>query len=246
MPKTMTDQLSSFPHTTTLRPLTPYPFFAHNSGAFVLRASWQPLRLTSLRAVLAGFAMLAHVDVFAHGASAGMAGFGGGLIHPLITPAHILLLLALGLWLGQQRPLALREPAVVFVTAAAVGLLLTTYLPLLLAWQPVLMVLALIGALLLATSTRLPAWAALPLIAGAGLALGLDSGVDSADSTPALAFTLLATWIGLCLCLVNFAYYTSLLPQRKWIEIGVRVAGSWLAAICLLGLAFTFRNGSAA
>ena len=243
MPQTMTDQPSSFPHAITLTPQTPCPSYARNSVAFASRMSWQPLQLTAMRAVFAGLATLAHVDVYAHGASAGMAGFGGGLIHPLITPAHILLLLALGLWLGQQRPLALRAPALTFVLAAAVGLLMTTYLTLLLTSQTMLMVLALVTALMLATSTRLPAWAALPLIGAAGLALGLDSGVDSADSTTAPAITLLATWIGLSLCLVNFAYYTSLLPQHKWLQIGVRVAGSWLAAICLLGLAFTFRNG---
>lgn len=243
MPHTMTDQAFKHPPTTTLMPQTLYLSCARNSLAFVLRHCWQHLRLSVRRAALAALAMLAHVDVYAHGASAGMAGFGGGLIHPLITPPHILLLLALGLWLGQQRPLALRVPALTFLPAAAVGLLMTTFLPPLLAWQPVLMGLALTAALLLATSTRLPTWAALPLIGGAGLALGLDSGVDSSDSTTALAITLLATWIGLSLGLVNFAYYTSLLPQRKWIQIGVRVTGSWLAAICLLGLAFIFRNG---
>ena len=246
MSYTMTDQPSRFPPATTLMPQTHRMAYPRKSVAFALGLRRQPLQLSVRRAVvtvLAVLAMLAHVDVYAHGASAGMAGFGGGLIHPLITPPHILLLLALGLWLGQQRPLALRAPSLIFVPAAAVGLLMTTYLPLALAWQPVLMVLALTAALLLTTSSRLPAWAALPLIGGAGLALGLDSGVDSSNSTTALAITLLATWMGLSLCLVNFAYYTSLLPQRKWIQIGVRVAGSWLAAICLLGLAFTFRNG---
>jgi hypothetical protein len=94
--------------------------------------------------------------------------------------------------------------------------------------------------------TELPSWAALPLFAGAGLSLGLDSGVDSAASPAALAITLSATWRGLGLSLVNFAYYTSLLPQRKWVQVGVRVAGSWLAAICLLVLAFALKSRLAA
>ena len=211
-----------------------------------MKPGLQPLPTVFTRIAAAALALLVQTSAQAHGASAGMAGFGCGLIHPLITPTHLLLLLALGLWLGQQRPLALRLPALVFVPGAAVGLLATTRLALPPGWQVVLLCLALAAALLLVTSARLPGWAALPLFAGAGLALGLDSGVDSADSTTALTITLLATWIGLNLCLVNFAYYTSLLPQRKWIQTGVRVAGSWLAAICLLGLAFTFRNGFAA
>ena len=198
------------------------------------------------RIALAPLSLLAQSSAHAHGASAGMAGFGGGLIHPLITPAHLLLLLALGLWLGQQRPLTLRLPGLAFVPGAAIGLLATTRFAIPPAWQTVLLCLALVAALLLATSARLPSWAALPLFAGAGLALGLDSGVDSADSPTALAITLSATWLGLGLCLVNFAYYTSLLPQRKWVQIGVRVAGSWLAAICLLVLAFAFKSSQAA
>ena len=198
------------------------------------------------RMLLAAIALLVQTGAYAHGASAGMAGFGGGLIHPLITPAHLLLLLALGLWLGQQRPLALRLPALVFVPSAAVGLLATTRLALPPAWQALLLCLALAAALLLAISARLPSWAALPLLAASGLTLGLDSGVDRADSATALAITLLATWLSLGLCLVNFAYYTSLLPQRKWVQIGVRVAGSWLAAICLLVLAFALKSSLAA
>jgi hydrogenase/urease accessory protein HupE len=210
-----------------------------------MKALRAPLFVAS-RVTLAALALLAQSSAQAHGASAGMAGFGGGLIHPLITPAHLLLLLALGLWLGQQRPLTLRLPALAFVPGAAIGLLVTTRFTLPPAWQAVLLCMALVAALMLATSTRLPSWATLPLFAGAGLALGLDSGVDSADSPTALAITLLATWLGLGLCLVNFAYYTSLLSQRKWVQIGVRVAGSWLAAICLLVLAFAFKSNLAA
>ena len=211
-----------------------------------MKPGLQPLPSAITRTAAAAFALLVQTSAHAHGASAGMAGFGGGLIHPLITPAHLLLLLALGLWLGQQRPLALRLPALAFVPGAAVGLLATTRLALPPAWQVLLLCLALAAALLLATAARLPSWAALPLLAGAGLALGLDSGVDSADSATALVITLLATWLGLGLCLVNFAYYTALLPQRKWVQIGVRVAGSWLAAICLLVLAFALKSSLAA
>ena len=172
-----------------------------------------------------------------------MAGFSGGLIHPLITPAQLLLLLGLGLWLGQQRPLNLRLPVLMFLPFSAVGLLATTRHTMPPIWQAVLLCLALVMAFLVAASLRLPSWAALPIIATAGLAIGLDSGVDSASSTTALAITLFATWISLGICLVNFAYYTSLLPQRKWVQIGLRVAGSWLTAICLLVLAFALKGG---
>ena len=40
----------------------------------------------------------------AHSGFAGATGFTGGLLHPLLVPAHILVVAALGLLIGQQAP----------------------------------------------------------------------------------------------------------------------------------------------
>ncbi len=54
--------------------------------------------------------------------------------------------------------------------------------------------------------------------------------------------TLLGTWVGLFLILVDVALYVSLLMKRKWAQIGVRVLASWIIAISLLVLAFALRK----
>ena len=173
-----------------------------------------------------------------------MGAFSGGLVHPLITPPHLLILLGLGLWLGQQAPLRLRTPLLIFMPFSAAGLLMTTRLVMPQAGQPLLIGMALCIALLVALTARLAAWIRVPIFAATALAIGLDSGVDGGPSAAGVAITLFATWISLGLCLVNFSYYVSLCPQRRWVQIGIRVAGSWIAAICLLVLAFALKGKS--
>ncbi len=178
----------------------------------------------------------------AHASVEGMGKFSAGLIHPLLTPSHLLILLGLGLWLGQHRPLQLRAPMLLFAPFSAAGLLMAGQLAIPEAWQLLLICLALGIAMLVVLSARLPAWAAQPLFAAAALAIGLDSGLDGSASVTTTAITLVATWLSLNLCIVNFAFYTSICPEHKWVQIGIRVAGSWMAAICLLLLAFSLKG----
>ena len=49
----------------------------------------------------------------------GMNAFSSGLLHPWMTPTHVIILLALGLWLGQHVPLRLGLACKVFAPAAA-------------------------------------------------------------------------------------------------------------------------------
>jgi urease accessory protein len=199
----------------------------------------------------------------AHGAMPGMAGFGSGLVHALVTPAHLLLLMGLALWLAQQQPahrlraaLALEPPPppraaerapsggraalVPFGTGLAVGLLATTQG--ISAPAVLLPALALAAGLLVAAAVPAPWQLRWGLLAAAGLALGLDSGVDAGAAPTAVAITLLGTWIGAVLYLANGAWYAALLPRVRWVRVGMRVAGSWIAAISLMVLAFIART----
>lgn len=178
----------------------------------------------------------------AHSSIAGMGLFAGGLIHPLITPVHLLILLGLGLWLGQHPPLLLRTPMLLFAPFSALGLWLTTQMTVPPLWQPLLICLAFCIAFVVTLSARLAPWAFKLVPAFAALVIGLDSGLDSGASVTNTAITLIASWIALNLAVVNFAFYTSLCPPRQWIQIGIRVAGSWIAAICMLLLAFFLKG----
>lgn len=177
----------------------------------------------------------------AHTTFPGLGEYASGFLHPLTTPLHLLVLLAMGLWLGQHAPLRIKEPAAVFAGAAAVGL----------GWAaargggvypPLLAGIGLCAGACVAVDLQPPWW--VKLIAGgiAALALGSDSGVETGTPGSSAIKIMSATWVSLVLCLVNIAFYVSLLPATRWAQIGVRVLGSWIVAITILLLAFALRR----
>jgi len=177
----------------------------------------------------------------AHTPIEGIGDFLGGLVHPLTTPSHILLLLALGLLLGQHSPLKLKLPMLVFVSASAIALLLTTTGLITKVYQPVLLGIALCAATFVALEKSLPSLASLTLFAAAALAIGLDSAVES-TSIATVIKTLAGTWISLAVLLADIAIYVSFCTKKNWLKVGIRVVGSWIIAITLLVLAFSLRK----
>ncbi len=148
----------------------------------------------------------------------------------------------MGLLLGQRLPLRLLGPVGIFAAFAAVGLSLTTARVLPAVYQPILIALGLCAGGLVALAVTLPRWVRWTACAAAGLALGLDSGVDPGVTGAAAATTLVATWVSLIVCVTDIAFYSSLMPSYKWVQTGIRVAGSWIVAIAVLLLAFTFKR----
>jgi len=190
------------------------------------------------------FALPAHAQ--AHMTAPGMGDFISGVLHPWMTPTHLLILIALGLWLGQHVPLRVGLPLKLFVPVSAVALALTTRHWMAAVPPPVLIAIALVAGAIVALEVRLPNYAAAVLLAVAAAAIGLDSGLET--GTPFAVFkTLLGTWVSLGIGLVNVGYYVSLATERKkkWISIGVRVAGSWIVAVSLMMLAFAWRKSTA-
>ena len=178
----------------------------------------------------------------AHALIPGTGEFSRGLLHPLVTPAHVLLLLAMGLWIGQHPPLRLRVPTLLFMAFSAAGLLVTTQVSFPASGYLLLIAIALLLALCVLALVRIPVWAGWLIIAVAAFAVGLDSGADRGPMLAAVVTTYAGSWITLTLCFLNFSFYTALCPQWKWVQIGIRVAASWIAAICLLLLAFALQG----
>lgn len=197
---------------------------------------------TGIQVALAASLLLIHSSAAAHTQIQGMAHFSGGLLHPLLTPSHVMIVLASGLLLGQQQPLSLATPMWSFASASAVGLFLATLWQLPPQWQALLPIIALGIALLAARAVRVRRNALILLFASSGLLIGLDSGLDNGASALQIAVTSLGTWISLNVVLANTAFYLSLCPPRKWVQIGMRVAGSWIVAICVLVLAFSVKG----
>jgi urease accessory protein len=159
-----------------------------------------------------------------------------GFLNPLLTPAHVLTLLALALCVGQQK----RRGAalLVFALALAVG-----FLAIVLAVEttPARMVLLTDAAVLGVMAAA--AWAPKPLVwllaATAGTALALDSPPQAVTIAAAYA-TLAGTATGAYAMLVVAATIASH-ANADWQRLGMRILGSWIAASALLVLAVQLR-----
>lgn len=184
---------------------------------------------------------LSPATALAHAPVQNIGDFVNGVAHPLYSPAHLLILLGLGLMIGQRAPLTLKLPVLVFVPVSAVALLLTMTGLVARVYPPVLLSLALGVGALVALEKPVPAAVTGALLALAASTIGLDSMVESPDKIVVLK-TLAGTWTCQIIVVIALAYYVSLGLKWKWLQVGVRVLGSWIVAIALLVLAFSLRQ----
>jgi urease accessory protein len=168
-----------------------------------------------------------------------MNAFLGGLLHPLLVPAHLLALVALGLLIGQQR--AIRTPCVGFAIALAAGLLAIALAIGETAALDALLAATALAGILLALARPLPTFLSTALAAIIGIALAVDSPPEAISIEAAVAL-LVGTGIGAILVLALLVAAARLLT-RWWQRIGMRIVGSWIAASAMLVLALRFARG---
>ena len=164
--------------------------------------------------------------------------FWQGCLHPLIVPAHLMVLLALGLLLGQQDKGLLRTGLISFLVSLSMALVLTRVLPRIQHSDLSLLVLALSLGSLVILKLHLNLALMLTLSVMTGGLIGLDSaitalpGLDKSKIYLQLLGTgLSATLILSLLALLSF-YLNKLLAG-----IAVRVIGAWVTAGSLMVLA---------
>lgn len=178
----------------------------------------------------------------AHGTLEGVGSFYAGLLHPFLVAAHLLLLLGLGLLLARAGRTAAPSSLAAWLAgllgglglaAAGLGPAGSTLPPL---------ALAAAQGLLLAAALTPPRGLLGALAAAAGLALGLDSEPGPAAANERL-LQLAGTGLGSSAFLVLVA---GALVDRNGpgLRIGIRVAGSWIAAAALMVLALALRGGT--
>ena len=177
----------------------------------------------------------------AHSPIKGAGDFINGLLHPLSTPTHILIIIGLGLLAGRQAARDLKAPLWTFAPLSALALALTTLGWIKEVYPPLLVCIALCAGVLLALGNIPPVSVVCVLFGGAALGLGLDSAAEAAGSASTIK-SLLGNWISLNLLIFDLAFYVTLGGQAAWLKIALRVAGSWLIAISLMVLAFSFRS----
>lgn len=186
---------------------------------------------TCLRLAASGVLCCAAVPAWAHAPMQGIGEFYGGILHPLVVPAHALALVMLGLLAGQRGMAAVRRTYLGFLPALLVGLALSgTRLGG--SQEPLLLVASAVTGLLVVLQLRLPT--ALFPVAGAAVALLLA--LDSAPEGMALgphAATLAGTALGAFACLLLVADLSER-ASKGWQRIALRVLGSWGAASATL------------
>src|SRR6478609_1153457 len=134
------------------------------------------------------FSLALAPTVHAHMAVEGEGQIASGAVHPFVVPIHVLIILGLGLLLGQRVPLDLKIPARVILPVSAVALALSTLRPSAAVYPPLMVGVALCIGILVGLEKKLPRVVLGILCAVAVAGLGLDSGVES-SSAAAIAKT---------------------------------------------------------
>jgi urease accessory protein len=163
----------------------------------------------------------------AHAPIKGIGTFYNGVLHPVLVPAHLLLVVGLGLLLGQHAPRLSRDAWFAFVAAfwiaLATGHTLGAAVP-----QAALPALAFVAGLLVALELTFGVAIFMALSAAAGVGIGFDSTPDGGQHRE-MWLALAGTAIGGMLLLSYVGGFASCCV-RPWQRIGIRVAGSWIAA----------------
>lgn len=177
----------------------------------------------------------------AHLTVAGVGEVAGGALHPLMTPAHLLILLGLAFLLGMRIPLNLKWPMAIMVSLSAAALASTATGRISIIPQPVLITLAMIIAVLVALDLKLPSAVYYLLCGLAAIGIGLDSPVEKGNSV-VIAKTLAGTWISMNIVTAYVAVCVSNGAEKLWARTGIRIVGSWIIAIAMLVLAFALKK----
>lgn len=175
----------------------------------------------------------------AHGSIEGIGELWNGLLHPLRSPAHLLVMAGLGLYAGQRLRFKNEVVGFLLCTALALACTQTRLLPEIAIGVPCV-VSALIG-ILVALRRPFPKVFSLTLFCGSGFVLGWDSAPEISPLWISLKI-LSGTWIGLAVIILNLSNYAALVPKKAWLKIGARVFGSWIAAISMLYLALLLKR----
>lgn len=187
-----------------------------------------------LAAVAAAVFALAPSRAWAHAPIEGIGDFYSGLLHPVLVPAHALAIAATGFLLGQRGRDAAIGGLAAFAAALLAGLALAGA-----GYgadsQAAVLAIAASAGLVVAASAPLPRIFCWCVSGAGGLLIGLDSAPET-DVLRPLLVTLGGTAAGatiLSIYAAGLADYVS----APWQRIGIRVAGSWIAASAVLVLA---------
>jgi urease accessory protein len=186
-------------------------------------------------ALAAALVLLATTAAPAHTVIPGIGGFPGGLLHPLLLPAHTLTLIALGLMAGTYAARMQMVLLAVFAAAAIAAFALIVMAHSATQAEMVILCLGAAIGLLLAADIALPAPAAGILAAAVSGAVIFDS-VPPVLTVSGTASGLTGTALSAIVLIAATAILSGALPQHVR-PLAIRIAGSWVAASAIMVLA---------
>jgi urease accessory protein len=176
----------------------------------------------------------------AHSPIKGIGSFLNGMLHPLLVPAQVLIILALGLWYGQHQPAENKTSVLVFLFATIAGLVISNF-----SMVDDVSLLLLIGAtvigLIIISGITVPPVFYIFLGISAGFIVGLDS-AQEALTGKAKILSLFGSGVGIYFLLLYAMAISETLSVRHWQVIAVRVIASWLSASAMMVLALSFSH----
>ena len=178
----------------------------------------------------------------AHVPFAGLNDLYNGVLHPVVVPAHLLLLAASGLFLGKQGARVVPPSFLLFCLCTFCGLVATLFFTGGVGELYLLGVAAVIG-LMIAANLRIPFVPCLIVTALTGFLLGLDT-TQTVLVGKAKFFSLLGSGLGICFLFLYPLAFADYFGDRNWQKIGVRIVGSWVAASSILVLALSLQPSS--
>jgi len=199
-------------------------------------------RLFAAKAAAAAWLLAVAADARAHSAAKGIGDFYSGALHALTALEHVLPFLAFGVLAGQQGQKA--EPVLgVFCIALLLGAALAIWIP----SVPYLAVLNISSAIVLgglvALAKPLPAVLFYAIAILFGLSHGFANGEGMTEGIKPYLFIPGVALAGLVVTAYGLIVTDWILRRKAgWLQIAVRVAGSWIAAIGILVLAVSGRT----
>lgn len=181
--------------------------------------------------------LLVSEAAMAHSPIQGIGNFYNGVLHPLMVPAHLLLLVAAGLFWGQQGHKAVKTALAVFAVATVVGLTAAWFSVAIQSEVLILVLSAFIG-LLVAIAPKVGLFWCGVIALLAGFFLGIDSAQEELYGEDKFV-TLFGSGIAIYFLVLYPVAVADYLNKKPWQKIGVRVIGSWVAASALLVLALS-------
>ena len=196
------------------------------------------------RFILGVLALSMPVLAQAHSPYPGVRGFYVGALHPLTTPSHVLLIIAISILLGIRVTEGRMRYLVAIFSATAAGLILAFVLASFFPSALLILLLTTLLGVMIIVPVSLPLWAFIVLAGVSGFLLAVESIPDPGAFLDVL-ITVSGSLVGIHYLIMYGSKGAGYVLERwdsQVLQIGIKVVGSWITAIGLLMLALTLAN----